>query len=337
MTKKHFGEEMEHLDRKSELQYFKQNIDLPSFVEKYGYIKDKEKSSRNSVVMRNHSSDISIVCKLNNSRIWMFFSRQDDSFKGTVIDFIMKSENVNLGEARKILRQHCPTSVPSASFPTSYKKVQEEPSFDREKIIKYLKRFSVIDNSDYLLSRGISVSTFTNDIFREEILAGYNNAVIFPHRDEDGLCGYEVKSTNNETGKNFTSFSKDGMKSLWVSSRLDEIKDVVFGESPIECLSYYELFSQSLISPVFISAGGSWSDITSELMVKVINKYFALSSDRDLCIIAAYNNDSGGFKQTAKLKNIFAKSECLYFKTDIPKVKGYDWNNVLMESINNEE
>ena len=58
---------------------------------------------------------------------------------------------------------------------------------------------------------------------------------IFPHYDEEGTCGYEIKN------KGFTGFSAGGDKGLWVSRCFAGDESLVIAESAIDALSFHAL------------------------------------------------------------------------------------------------
>src|ERR1017187_4809146 len=68
--------------------------------------------------------------------------------------------------------------------------------------------------------------------FAGRIRADAHGNAVFPHFDEQGLCGYELKN------RNFTGFAKGGEKGLWFSHTKSDDDRLVFCESAINALSY---------------------------------------------------------------------------------------------------
>ena len=92
---------------------------------------------------------------------------------------------------------------------------------------------------------------------------GYRNAV-FPHVDDKGFCGYELKN------KNFTSFAKFGEKGLWLSAVGAADDRFVICESGVEALSYAQLFDDH--NTRYASLGGELNPRQPGLI-----KWFAMS------------------------------------------------------------
>lgn len=301
--------------REEELDSFKRNIDLSAYAASIGYVKDKGKSSASSVSMK-HSNGDRIVISIKNG-YWVYFSAHDspeNNNHGTIIDFVQKTDNANLGEVRVILRDYL--KLPSTPiYSQHFKKPLKEREIDIPGIKSFLKRFKPVDSSNYLEGRGITQETLTNPLFKERILQGFDDAVIFPHWNSQGICGYEIKK------EGFTSFAKKGIKSLWRSKIVDEVKTIIFTESIVEALSYYQLFIPEHV--LFVTASGNWSE-TAESLIKAL-----LSKHSKCCLVAAFNNDKGGEHHAGKLLELATVTGLTNYKKHFPEKKGHDWNDVL--------
>ena len=86
----------------TELEDFKSRIDLREYAASLGYELDRRESSRSSSIMR-HAAD-KVVIKRNPSGHFVYFSVRDDADNGSVIDFVQKRKQLNLGQVRKELR-----------------------------------------------------------------------------------------------------------------------------------------------------------------------------------------------------------------------------------------
>src|SRR5258705_11937536 len=83
--------------------------------------------------------------------------------------------------------------------------------------------------------RRIPADVFCNSRFVGRIrIDSYQNA-IFPHWNQDGLCGYEIKN------RNFTGFAPGGEKGLWGSRISPDDTTLVIAETAIDALSYFVL------------------------------------------------------------------------------------------------
>ena len=80
--------------------------------------------------------------------------------------------------------------------------------------------------------RGITEATLQNRRFSGSLRSDGDGNVIFPHRDRDGICGFERKGAQVR----FT-----GQRGLWISRCFREDATIVVAESGIDVLSYHQL------------------------------------------------------------------------------------------------
>ncbi len=302
--------------RSNELEDFKRHINLTEFAASYGFAKDVTKSSKSTVVMRD-SSDYIILISMSTGDHWQYFSPSDEADSGTIIDFVKKQENCNLGHVRKILRQW--RGQVSAPVNTWQKQVKKSVK-DIKKVTAYLQQFKKLTHSDYLLSRGISNNTINSPGFFGRILSGYDDAVIFPHFNEKGVCGYEVKKAG------FTSFSEYGDKTFWLSHKIEGNNKILFFENPIEALSYCELNPETAFY-LLVSPCGNWSPDVGLLIKKLIIK------NKGCEFYSAFNNDEGGDRQHSLLNKLMNEA----INKDVERItlenRGEDWNEALVRIL----
>jgi hypothetical protein len=86
------------MNHDSELDAFKQEIDLRQFAVSLGYEIDRRESWRGSTVLRRGADKI--VVKRNGNGHYVFFSLRDDSDNGTIIDFLQRRRSLSLGTIR---------------------------------------------------------------------------------------------------------------------------------------------------------------------------------------------------------------------------------------------
>jgi hypothetical protein len=294
--------------RKDELDRFKRDINLEGVAAHYGFERDDKRSTSHSVSMDRGGERI--VISLSPVGHWQYFSPTHDH-KGTVIDFVQHMDRLNLGEVRKQLRQWLSMPLP---VPASKKVSKAEK--DRGAVAQYIKRFKAAVSSDYLASRGISAETLNAEAFRGKILAGYNGAVIFPHWDEHGVCGYEVK------GPGVTLFAEKGFKSLWVSNVPLNPRQLIVSESGIDALSYHQVNRPK--RAVYLAVSGDWSPEVGQRMVRIIRKLGVGQ------VIGAFDNDEGGERHAKRLREL-TDSLGVEMHKNFPPVQGYDWNKYLQE------
>jgi hypothetical protein len=294
--------------RKNELERFKREINLEGVAAHYGFERDDQRSTSHSVSMDRGGERI--VISLSSVGHWQYFS-PTHAHQGTVIDFVQHMDRLNLGEVRKVLRTWLAMALP---VPGSKKVTQAEK--DRGAVAHYIKRFKAAVSSDYLASRGISTETLNAATFRGKILAGYNGAVIFPHWDEQGVCGYEVK------GPDITLFAEKGYKSLWVSNVPLNTSQLIVSESGIDSLSYHQLNRPE--RAVYVVVSGDWSPEVGERIIRMIKKLEVA------LVVGAFDNDEGGERHAKRLKEITDMLGVEMHK-NFPPIRGYDWNKYLQE------
>jgi len=312
-------------NRATELSQFKEQINLSEYAASIGYCIDRTESSKNSIVMRKGDDKI-IIALSAESQHYIYFSVRDDNDNGTIIDFIQNRTNESLGFVRKELRPWIGESAIQRPIIESYEKNIQPTQKDREHILREFSKLKVISDHPYLIERGISEVTQIHKRFLGKIYRDTKRNVAFPHYDEKGLVGFELKN------KNFTGMPKGSSKTVWISNAFKTDKRLVITESGIEALSHFSLFKN--LHDRYISMGGSWSPQAAKLVALMISKF--KGSD----LVLAFNNDNAGREMIAKLQAFLEKEnliETLKLIIEKPKQDNYDWNNVLKEKIEQKE
>lgn len=310
--------------RIDEAKRFRIEISILDVAERlYGFEIDYEKCTRGNVqrqkniVMKNGRDTILV----SREDTWKFWDTARDKSShgeigGDIFNFVQWQEGgreiFNLGKVRQKLRsfigQH--TSIVSRQ-----PKQETNDAKDFAFVRKFISERSHAETSSYLEGRGISQQTLQNPLFRNRVLKGFDGAVIFPHFDATGACGYEVRSID------LKSFTKKGSKGLWYSQIPLPTEQLIFVESAIEALSHYQLKQPK--NAAYFSPGGNWSpDTVGTLIEKVMQKYPAAK------IVSAFNNDKGGENHAQKLDE-HASRIGRTTERDMPKTLGTDWNNDL--------
>lgn len=304
-------------NRSDELARFKSEINLSEYAASCGYMLDRSESSKNSVVMRKDGDKIIIARAL--SQHYIYFSRRSDTDNGTIIDFIQNRTGNNLGQIRKELRPWIGGQARKPSAITYYQKNITITKQDREKVIHNYSTFKKFDSLPYLKGRGIPDDVVADHRFKGRIFRDRRRNAIFPHFDENGLCGYEIKN------KNYTGFASGGIKTVWVSQCFKQDAALVFTESAIESLSHFTLYRNP--SHRYVSVGGSWSEDAEKFILKLVDTF------KGKTIILAFNNDEAGHDMAKKMRSAIGNNRT--HRHDIleiyPAEKGMDWNNVLRE------
>src|SRR3984957_464079 len=84
-----------------ELERFKR-LKLHEYAASLGYELDARETSRRETVMRKDGDKISV--RLDADGHYVYYSFRDEKDSGTILDFVMRRQGKNFGEARKVLR-----------------------------------------------------------------------------------------------------------------------------------------------------------------------------------------------------------------------------------------
>lgn len=312
--------------RDDEARKFRTEISIVDVAERlYGFEIDFEKCTRGSVqrekniVMKNGRDTILV----SRDDTWKFWDTARDKgssgeIGGDIFNFVQWQEGgreiFNLGKVRQKLRDFSGHAPP---VPTKTK-AQDRDEKDIPSVRKFISERNHASTSIYLESRAISHETLQNPLFKNRILKGFEGAVIFPHFDANGVCGYEVRSDNIKT------FTKKGHKGLWYSQIPKNLNQIIFTESAIEALSHHQLKQHE--NAAYFSPGGNWDpDSVGRLIEKVIQKY------PEAKVVSAFNNDKGGEKLTQKLEDHVSRVGRA-LEREAPLMPGQDWNDALKQS-----
>ncbi len=292
---------------------------LSQFAQDFYGFEPKKNSTAKNICLTNGKN--TIVIKRHPDENYTFWSPTSKE-KGSVIDLVMWQENVAMLEACKIAREKITGFIQSIKKGTSQapKHLEATKDFDQEK----LKQLKPAETHQYLESRGID--NINHGRFKGTVFSDERHNAVFPHKNAaNEIVGYAMK--NNE----FNGFSPGGSKTLWKSNHFDKDNQLVITESAIDALSYAKLMKKrdpkQMFNSRFISTEGAFTPEVQKMI-----KVEIASMPESTRVVAAFDNDDQGWKYAAELKMMCEKMgrKC---KTDIPKVKGYDWNKVLVKSL----
>ncbi len=293
---------------------------LSQFAQDYYGFELKKNSTAKNPCMTNGKD--TIVIKRQQDGNYTFWSPTAQKEKGSVIDFLMWQENVGMPEACKIALQKINgfTQDVKSGKAQAPKHLEPVKEFDQSK----LQNLKAVETHQYLESRGID--NINNDRFKGTVFIDERKNAVFPHTDAASeITGYAMKN------KNFNGFSPGGSKKLWKSNQLDNDSQLVVTESAIDALSYAKLMDKrdpkQISNTRFVSTEGAFSPEVQEMIKTEI-----ASMPESTKVIAAFDNDDQGWKYATELKVVCEEvgRKC---RTDIPRVKGYDWNDVLEKCL----
>lgn len=302
------------LSRAEELEAMKR-IDFCQYVASRGFVLDRKKSSRSSIVMRHSNGDKLIVGKRANGQYIYFNAKGNDS--GSIIDFVQTRDRVSLGEVRKILRPWLNGSlIPFNDLPTLPIKLQPSEHDAAQVLANWMKAKPIWKIHPYLeYERHIPREILTSPLLRDRLRIDDRKNAVFPHFNQSGLCGFELKN------RGFTGFSPGGIKGLACSRPQPNDLQMIICETAIDMLSYAAV--KGLHGKRLFSTAGQISPMQAECLRTAASKM-----PEDAMIVLAFDNDKGGYELAEKITEVLADCHCPIM-TDFPSLPGGDWNDVL--------
>jgi 5S rRNA maturation endonuclease (ribonuclease M5) len=310
------GMAMIKVNQDAELERFKIGINLVEYAEAQGYEIDTRESSKASTVLRRADDKIIVATDADGHGI--YFSVRNDSDQGSIIDFVQKREGLNLGQVRRALRPWVGgspmTYTPRATAPQRSKPAPT--SGDRRQVLAVWSKMQLTNgNHRYLtIEREIEPATQADPRFARMVRQDARGNAVFPHYDEAGITGYELKNAG------FTGFASGGEKALWHSANLHDATRLVVVESAIDALSHAELMHDADVA--YISVGGAMSDKQRDLLAKAIKDLQGRSGS----LVIATDNDLAG---ESLAQQIAALVPGMTAERQAPRRK--DWNDALVD------
>jgi hypothetical protein len=309
------------MNQESELEVFKTKIDLRQFAVSLGYEMDWRESWRGSTVLRRGADKI--VVKRNRNGHYVFFSVRDDSDNGTLIDFLQRRQNLSLGAVRQILRPWIGQSTTPPQFPEL-----EPTSPDRMRVESQYR--CMVNAHRYLYleqDRCLPAVVLSSPRFAGRVRIDGRGNTVFPHFDNAGLCGYEIKN------RGFTGFAAGGEKGLWFSHTRPDDRRLILAESAIDALSHAVLFPDAEDQTRYASLGGKPNSKQPGLLQAT---FAMLPGDSE--IVTAFDADEAGRMlvevvrvAVASIANEKGRTD-LIIQVHLPTQEGEDWNQVLQRT-----
>lgn len=302
------------MHRDNELEQFKSQINLVAYAQSLGYQVDRTESSRNSKVLRHENGDKIVVATGQNGH-GIYFSVRDSRDNGSIIDFVQKRTEASLGQIRKTLRPWLGGPGMSPTHPNSPEAKPLPTNRDRQQVMLTFAQTRPARHHSYLASRGIADPTLADPRFRGKIRQDAKGNAVFPHHNNEGLAGYELKN------KDYTGFAAGGIKALWHSTNLDSAQQIVIVESAIDALSHAQLHDTP--EAAYASISGQLSDHQRDLLRRV----FTDAANRKAMIIIATDNDAAGESLAGEIQRLIPAHGL--FSRSTPQSK--DWNDDLQQ------
>ena len=322
MNPRYAREEGRSMDaRREELDAFKKEISLTELMAAFGYRCDRKSSSRNSAAMVHADGDKLIVSRTDEGT-WVFFSVQNSSDNGTVIEFLQRRTGENLGQIRRRLRdwmvaaRHRDWRRTNAGAeapllkPLTRDLVGVRERFEQACPIQGYNRYLVEE-------RSIPPEILSLTSFRNTIRVDARENLLFPHVAGSEITGYEIR------GMRFKGFAKGGIKGLWTSHDSDYVSRLAVTESALDALAYASVVGH--VRTRFVSIAGQLNRVQPNLLVTEIQHL-----PKDGIVVLAMDNDEPGDRLAERLTDIFerANRSDLCLRIHRPPLRGADWNDV---------
>lgn len=137
------------------------------------------------------------------------------------------------------------------------------------------------DNAYLTEDRRIPPTLLASPRFAGAIRTDARGNVVFPHHDERGLCGFEIKN------RGFTGFAQGGTKALWMSALEDGDNRLVIAETAIDALSYAAI--RGFEDSRFASIAGQMNPAQPGLLIAAMRALPPTAR-----VVLAFDNDDGG-------------------------------------------
>ena len=307
--------------RRDELERFKTQINLSEYAAACGYAIDRRRSSRSSVSMKHPDGSRLLITKAGDGH-WIFCSPSEPGFSGSIVDFVMRTKRLNIGQARVELRPWVGgTALPPRPPPELFAPAVELSERDPAAVLAVYQNAKPCPLHPYLMQqRSLPEATLCDSIFVGRIMAdgSKHGNVLLPHFDRSGVCGFELKNAG------FTAFAKGGVKGLWCSRPREEDTRLVIAETGIDALSYAALHGTD--GTRFVSVAGSLNPEQPELLAAAIKR---LPEGGE--VIAATDHDDAGDRLAEELMELHGREDAprTAFTVHRPQTPGQDWNDIV--------
>lgn len=315
----------------SSSQRLKREVNLTQFAAAHGFVLDHAATTRSSVVMIGANGEKIIVAK-NQDGQWVYCSMTDPSDSGSIFDFVRNHEGGGFDDAEEKLRTWI--DVEDSGEGTAHDAYVEDLEPVEPSQIKVQAEYAAMrelqGHHDYLeRDRCIPPHFLTDPRFAERIRIDSHGNAVFPHFNDDGLCGYEIKNAG------FSGFARGGARGLWSSvpgsyGQADRV--LVIAETAIDALSYAALHKTPATR--YVSTAGPISPGQQGLLIDLMQ-----SLPEDGRIVLAPDYDAAGIAMAKQIEDLLLLSRRgnRELTLDHPPTFGHDWNDVLQLSADRSE
>lgn len=278
--------------------YYKAQIDLVEFALWKGYAINPKKTSRNYVVLKKEGDDI-VVFLNQTTRYQGYFNPVDTKDRGNILNFEFNRSGQNWRQAIGTLDGYL-NELKTGRIKKSKTILRPVPPPVAEFDANYDFKFQPLSDFSYLNQRGIANETIVADCFQGQVVNKtftYNGILYvntaFPLRNQTGIVAAIVRNTQ------YNKIECSRGDACWVSNLTINDNDkvtMVITESPIDALSYHQLFLPTPSEKrLYVATAGNLSETQPHYIQYLIELY------RPQQIVMANDNDKGGLFQNVKL------------------------------------
>ena len=291
------------MEKKMYTMNIKQTIDPCTMLTGHGFTLDKAKSTQNGRIMRRDDSKL-LVMRGDNGNWVVTDMRAGKS--GSVLDLMMWLTGCSLVEAKNRLQAVNCAPTPDISFSIPQKQSPNTAPLSLDTLAQATRATA------NLAERGIG-DWVQHPLFLGKVLADQRGNACFPHYDDNGPCGWEIKNAG------FTGFASGGHKGLWFSNRPAVLRRLVLTESAIDAMSYQAIHGGDDVR--YLSFGGGIGRNQIGLITRAIER-----SPPDCVIVLAVDNDAAGKGYIQQIEAL--ANGCRRVQVHQPTT-GKDWNEAL--------
>src|ERR1043165_671726 len=128
-----------------ELERFKRGIKLHEYAASIGYELDQRESTKREIILRRGRDKISV--RKDSDGHYVYYSFRDEGDNGTIMDFVVRRQSKNFGEARKVLRTWIGAN---RSLLPLFQDLDETQRFDRDVVMTEYKSMKELRWHDWL-------------------------------------------------------------------------------------------------------------------------------------------------------------------------------------------
>jgi Toprim-like len=293
-----------------ELETFKKGVSLEGYARTLGFERWLPECRGAFTVLRRKTDDGKLIVWAGSDGCARYRNERSQA-NGSIIDLVQETEGLSLGQARRRLRALMGLGEERTdSFPQGPVLKLIPIELDSKKVAAVWQAAQWITEIPYLVAgRGLSAETLSDDRFRDTFRLSTTGDIIFPQWDRGGMCGYERRAEGKK------SFGANTVKGLWYTRNINT-RSIVVCESPIDCLSHFQLYGWDV---AYVSLGGSIGNRQRDLLAGLLAK----ANARQAAVIVGTDNDPAGDKYFEELSLLSP------MRLGRLRPTGKDWNDDL--------